>query len=184
MIKSTCYSLIIIAALITVAFLAGIVLQYYEIPKQIRILRVIKNFKNYETKKYSASVNPYLLEIFGMPTQIYDENSYYKYSTGPEKYQIGSRSYRYYWHYKEVADYLTSDKVKKEALKTRNEFWNSIPLKNSLESKRKFLKETIGIKDLPPNGKIKSSDRISLNDKVEIKKLVLESRISSISVPL
>lgn len=171
------------------SMISGIFIQRQGVPAQI--LYSIKKSVFTETpdsQDYTKPVANTYLEIFGIPTEVFDPLDSYIYKTGEESGPLDS-SYRYYWHYEEIADYLVSDEAKSDAIEAKNEFWvleeeNSDVSFDKIEKKRTFLKKTLGVKDLAPHCRVQSSEFVHQGNHIEIKRLLLESRIHSISVPV
>ncbi|KPJ66491.1 MAG: hypothetical protein AMJ43_08100 [Coxiella sp. DG_40] len=183
----------IIVALCT-GFLAGVFLQYHQVPYRIKwsIIYAIQDISGKSRFDYSLPVDPAKLEAFGEPIQVFDTRTTpYVGSTKPESSAMDRDeflSYRYFWHFKEIADYLVSSEAKQTASRIHQDFWtvdeNSITgYLAVMEPKRRFLKKALGIEDLPTNGKVKDRSIIVDNDTIVIEKMLLESRIPAISVP-
>ena len=186
---------IVVLSILCIGLLSGIILQREKIPGRLKttIIDTFLNLIGYKRFNYAANVDPTLIDAFGEPTEIFDpQTETYIGSTKPEKSNMDVSefiSYRYYWHYKEISNFLTSDAVKKEALEFYNEFWsiNDDSIESyldAIESKRDFYKDSIGLKDLSINGNIIDQIIVSENDSIIVEKVTLESRIKSITVPL
>ena len=171
------------------SLLAGIYIQKNKIPS--RILHKLSKFISIDEKKiqtYNMPVSQELIKIFGEPMDIYVQEDQYIYNTTEEKGPWDS-SYRYYWHYEEIAEYLVSNEAKSSAFNIYKEFWSLGKesgdfFVKEIESKREFLKETLGVRNLDSHYKLKFSDVVFQDDNITIKLLILESRIHSISVPV
>ena len=123
--------LIIVAlAILSIGLLCGIILQRNKIPGRFKatIIDTFLNLIGYKRFNYDSKVDSSLLKSFGEPIEVLDpKTEKYIGSTKPEKSNMDVSeflSYRYYWHYKEISNYLISDSVKKEALEFYNEFWS------------------------------------------------------------
>lgn len=188
------HSLYAVVAALGLGVLGGIFLQYHKIPSRLKwaFLDLMLKLTHRRRFDYSASVDPAKLKVFGNLVEFFDpRTTVHIGSTKPEKSWMNEReflSYRYYWHFKEISDYLVSDKAKSIASKLRSDFWGLQCDRSNhpedLEPKRTFLKAALGIKDLPVNGKVKERRVIADKDGLVIEKLSLESRIPDISVPL
>lgn len=188
------FRVFVITVILGTGTLLGIFLQYHEIPSRLKwlILYKIQDIKGQNRFDYSAPVDPSKIKVFGEPVQVFDtKTDPYVGSTKPEKSAMEGNeftSYRYFWHFKEIADYLVSNKAKQIASKIHHDFWaveddNIAGYLAAMEQKREFLKEAFGIKDLPSNGKVKERSVVIEDNKIIIEKLRLESRIPAISVP-
>ncbi|MHC4596338.1 MAG: dienelactone hydrolase family protein [Planctomycetota bacterium] len=191
--KKYFWAFAIIVALCT-GFLAGVFLQYHQVPYRIKwsIIYAIQDISGQSRFDYSLPVEPSKLKAFGEPIQVFDTRTTpYVGSTKPESSSMDQDEfllYRYFWHFKEIADYLVSSEAKQTASKIHRDFWtveeNSIAgYLAAMEPKRRFLKKALGIEDLPTNGKVKDRSIIVDNDTIVIEKMLLESRIPAISVP-
>jgi len=186
---------IIAIIILFIGLLIGIILQKNKIISLIKknfIDGAIKLF-GYKKFNYASQVDPSLLKVFGEPVNIFDSKTEtYIGSTKPEKSNMNVSeflSYRYYWHYKEISNYLISEEAKREALNLRKDFWsfkdeNIATYHEEAETKRMYLKKSIGLKDLSKSGKIIDQKIVSEDDNIIIEKLKLESRINTITVPL
>ncbi|MBN1797201.1 MAG: hypothetical protein JW822_01400 [Spirochaetales bacterium] len=174
------------AGALIMMFVCGMLVQKYN------VLAKLSNALSGSALDYAKDVDQELIDAFGIPAQIYEEKSHYIYSTQPERSQLAGskfKDYRYYWHYKEVADYLTSDDVKQKSKRIHDDFWLTqadtlTEYVEAMEEKKQFLKETIGIKDLPENGKVLSDVNIYKDGVCTVNEVRMQSRIKSISVPL
>jgi len=184
--KKNLISILIIIAAFFLTFIGGVFVQKYDIPGKL------KNIFSFSSLDYSKTVDQELIDVFGFPAQIYEEKLKYIYSTQPERsYLTGTKfkDYRYFWHYKEVVDYLISDEVKQKSKMMHDNFWTVeahtlTEYVEAMEKKKDFLKETIGVQDLPENGKILSNTNIYKDDVYTVNEVIMQSRMKSISVPL
>lgn len=188
-------SILAIGTVLCVGILMGILLQKRGIPNLAKrrmkgLLRRVVGKKEFD---YSSPVDRTKLEVFGEPFQALDpETERYLGSTKPEKsFMTGAEflSYRYFWHFKEISDYLISDDAKEVASNLREQFWgirdiNLSDYLDAIKGKRAFFKEALGIRDFPANGRVKKRALIRDDQCMTIEKVELESRISAISVPL
>lgn len=183
--------IIIFIISVNISMIIGILIQKESIPSKFKHkLKEIVFIKNIDSKEklYTKEIDQKLVRIFGEPMQVYGKNEKYIYKTGEEKGPYDS-SYRYYWHHQEIADYLVSDQAKQKALNRYKNFWsveqeNSADFFEEIKEKRQFLKETLGVKDLAPHGKVKSNDVFYKDENIVINKMLLKSRIHPISVPV
>ncbi|MBN1825485.1 MAG: dienelactone hydrolase family protein [Candidatus Eisenbacteria bacterium] len=179
------------AILILAVFSCGVLLQKYVGLGRL-LPRPDRAAPNRESAalRYDAPVPPEALAGFGEPSSPFSPESAYVYSTGPERNGTGpSRfpSYRYYGHYRDVADYLASQERKAEARRLHDVFWAAEPAQGEgdpFATQRSFLKETLGVADAAPAGAVLGRERVSENESMIVSRLEMQSRIPAISFPL
>lgn len=174
---------------IVISLSIGILLQKYHIPSLL-LNRIQHYFSkdSFSTNQYAKQVDQHIIETLGRPANIYKATDRYIYRTGKEK-KLRENSYRYYWHYQEVVEYLVSEEQKARSNRRNKEFWkinttNYDQYNKRIEENRDYLKETIGLENLESNGKLISNKFINQIDGLSINKMQIESRIKSISVPI
>lgn len=188
------FLLLAIAAFFLISICIGILLQKCKMPGRTKryIIKATRTAFGKKELDYSMPVDQHKIEIFGEPVEIFDSKTDYIGSTKPEKSCMSDKefiSYRYFWHFKEISDFLVSDEAQLTAARIRQDFWaieneSITEYLEAMESKRCFLKEILGINDQPHNGRVKDRSIVIENDSMVIEKVKLESRIPAISVPL
>jgi len=190
----TTFEIYIAVTSLCIGIITGVILLNYKIPHSLKrkLLYTFKNIMGFKELDYSIPVNLSKIEIFGEPIEVFDPRTDYIGTTLPEKSFMNNKefiSYRYFWHFKEISDYLVSDEAKQTAKRLHKDFWaiEGEGISNyleAMESKRRFLKKVLGINDLPHNGKVRELSVVVDSDSMVIERVKLESRIPSISVPL